>query len=47
MERRALIIDDDPQVREILHEIFLSSGYKCELANDGRIPNLLLDDWSV
>jgi response regulator RpfG family c-di-GMP phosphodiesterase len=36
MERRALIIDDDPQVREILHEIFLSSGFKCELANDGR-----------
>jgi CheY-like chemotaxis protein len=36
MEHRVLIIDDDPQVREILHEIFLASGYKCELANDGR-----------
>ena len=36
MEQRVLIIDDDPQVREILHEIFLASGYKCELANDGR-----------
>jgi response regulator RpfG family c-di-GMP phosphodiesterase len=36
MERRVLIIDDDPQVRDILHEIFLASGYKCELANDGK-----------
>ena len=36
MEQRVLIIDDDAQVREILHEIFLASGYKCELANDGQ-----------
>ncbi|MEK6530391.1 MAG: HD domain-containing phosphohydrolase, partial [candidate division NC10 bacterium] len=34
--KRVLIVDDDRQVREVLHEIFLSNGYKCELANDGR-----------
>ena len=35
-DRRVLIVDDDRQVREILHEIFLGNGYKCEVANDGR-----------
>ncbi|MEK6530293.1 MAG: response regulator, partial [candidate division NC10 bacterium] len=34
--KRVLIVDDDRQVREVLHEIFLSHGYTCELANDGR-----------
>ena len=34
--KRVLIVDDDRQVREVLHEIFLSHGYECELANDGR-----------
>jgi response regulator RpfG family c-di-GMP phosphodiesterase len=31
-----LIVDDDRQVREVLHQIFLSAGYKCHLAEDGR-----------
>jgi response regulator RpfG family c-di-GMP phosphodiesterase len=31
-----LIVDDDWQVREVLHEIFLSSGYHCLLAQDGQ-----------
>ncbi len=34
--KHVLIVDDDRQVREVLHEIFLSHGYKCRLANDGR-----------
>ncbi len=34
--RQVLIVDDDPQVRQVLHEVFLSSGYKCQLATDGR-----------
>jgi response regulator RpfG family c-di-GMP phosphodiesterase len=34
--KRVLIVDDDRKVREVLHEIFLSRGYMCELANDGR-----------
>jgi DNA-binding NtrC family response regulator len=25
-----------PQVREVLHQIFLTAGYKCRLAQDGR-----------
>ena len=37
MNRRdLLIVDDDWQVREVLHEIFLSAGYNCLLAQDGR-----------
>jgi response regulator RpfG family c-di-GMP phosphodiesterase len=34
--RDVLIVDDDRQVREVLHQIFLSAGYNCLLANDGR-----------
>ncbi|MBI2152317.1 MAG: response regulator [Candidatus Rokubacteria bacterium] len=34
--KQVLIVDDDRQVREVLHEIFLSNGYKCQVANDGR-----------
>jgi response regulator RpfG family c-di-GMP phosphodiesterase len=37
MDRRdILIVDDDWQVREVLHEIFISAGYNCLLAQDGR-----------
>jgi response regulator RpfG family c-di-GMP phosphodiesterase len=37
MDRRdILIVDDDWQVREVLHEIFISAGYNCHLAQDGR-----------
>ena len=35
-EKDILIVDDDRQVREVLHQIFLSVGYNCMLANDGR-----------
>ena len=35
-EKDILIVDDDRQVREVLHQIFLSVGYNCLLANDGR-----------
>jgi response regulator RpfG family c-di-GMP phosphodiesterase len=31
-----LIVDDDYHVREMLREIFRSSGYRCELASNGR-----------
>src|SRR5262249_46682398 len=31
-----LIVDDDRQVRDVLHQIFLSAGYACRLAEDGR-----------
>ncbi len=34
--KRVLIVDDDRQVRDVLQEIFLSNGYKCQLATDGR-----------
>ena len=35
--RDILIVDDDRQVREVLHQIFLSAGYTCRLAQDGRV----------
>jgi response regulator RpfG family c-di-GMP phosphodiesterase len=35
-DRQVLIVDDDRQVREILHEIFLSHGYTCQTAIDGQ-----------
>jgi response regulator RpfG family c-di-GMP phosphodiesterase len=35
-KRTVLIVDDDPQVREVLHQIFLSADYQCLLAGDGR-----------
>jgi response regulator RpfG family c-di-GMP phosphodiesterase len=31
-----LIVDDDRQMREVLHEVFLSRGYKCHLAGNGQ-----------
>src|SRR5262245_6373363 len=34
--RDILIVDDDRQVRDVLHQIFLTAGYKCRLAQDGR-----------
>jgi cyclic di-GMP phosphodiesterase len=34
--REILIVDDDWQVRDVLHEIFLAAGYRCHVAEDGR-----------
>jgi response regulator RpfG family c-di-GMP phosphodiesterase len=34
--RQVLVIDDDRRVREVLQEIFLSNGYRCEVATDGH-----------
>jgi response regulator RpfG family c-di-GMP phosphodiesterase len=31
-----LIVDDDPHVREMLHELFRSDGYQCQVAVNGR-----------
>jgi response regulator RpfG family c-di-GMP phosphodiesterase len=36
IHRDILIVDDDKQVREVLHQIFLTAGYNCRLAQDGR-----------
>src|SRR2546426_11647397 len=33
--RDVLIVDDDRQVRDVLHQIFVAAGYKCVLAKDG------------
>jgi response regulator RpfG family c-di-GMP phosphodiesterase len=34
--REILIVDDDAQVREVLHQIFLSASYRCLLAANGQ-----------
>ena len=31
-----LIVDDDKEVRDMLHDIFRSNGYQCSLASNGR-----------
>ncbi|HYB42614.1 MAG TPA: HD domain-containing phosphohydrolase [Candidatus Methylomirabilis sp.] len=31
-----LIVDDDQDVREMLHDIFRSSGFQCQVASNGR-----------
>jgi response regulator RpfG family c-di-GMP phosphodiesterase len=31
-----LIVDDDTDVREVLHEIFRAGGYQCQMAANGR-----------
>jgi response regulator RpfG family c-di-GMP phosphodiesterase len=33
--REILIVDDDAQVREVLYQIFLSAGYRCQVAANG------------
>ena len=33
---QVLIVDDDRRVRDVLHEIFLSNGYKCLVAQNGQ-----------
>ena len=34
--RQVLIVDDDIQVREVMHQIFLSAHYQCLLATNGK-----------
>jgi response regulator RpfG family c-di-GMP phosphodiesterase len=34
--RQVLIIDDDRRVRDVLQEIFVSNGYECHVATNGR-----------
>ena len=34
--REILIVDDDAQVREVLHQIFLSASYRCLQATNGK-----------
>lgn len=36
VQREVLIVDDDPQVREVVRMIFLDAGYQCLAAKDGR-----------
>jgi response regulator RpfG family c-di-GMP phosphodiesterase len=35
-EGPVLIVDDDSHVREVLHDIFLTGGYACRVATNGR-----------
>ena len=36
LQPEVLIVDDDRQVREVLHEVFLSRGYTCHVAGNGQ-----------
>ena len=35
-DRRVLIVDDDKQIRRVIHEFFVDSGYTCLTAADGK-----------
>jgi|SRR5215510_4738024 len=35
-ERDVLILEDDRQILEVLHRVFVAAGYNCVLAHDGR-----------
>lgn len=35
-QRQILIVDDEREILDILHEVFLDNGYGCHLAADGR-----------
>jgi response regulator RpfG family c-di-GMP phosphodiesterase len=43
--REILIVDDDHQVREVLHQIFLSAGYDCRLAQNGAEGVKVFQEW--
>lgn len=41
---RVLVADDDPQVREMLRDLFAEHGYEVELAEDGAAARVLLGE---
>lgn len=50
---RILIVDDDPQIRRLLHELFAAQGYLVDHAGDGvealaliqkKIPDIIISD---
>lgn len=44
MAYRILIVDDDPPICEVLHDIFVEEGYRVVTAGDGRAALAALAD---
>jgi CheY-like chemotaxis protein len=36
MKRRILVVDDEPQIRDMLHEALVRAGYEVHEASDGK-----------
>jgi CheY-like chemotaxis protein len=37
MKRRILVVDDEPQIRDMLHEALVRAGYEVHEASDGKL----------
>ncbi len=42
---RALVVDDDPSIREVLEIVLDQDGYEVRTASNGRIALEILSDW--
>jgi two-component system OmpR family response regulator len=45
--RHLLIVDDDAEIREMLHDFMVQSGFRVSTAGDGREMNRVLVQWPV
>lgn len=43
--RRVLVVDDDPDIRELLVSVLTDDGYEAMAAKDGREALAVLDRW--
>ena len=43
MQSRLLIVDDDPEIREVLGNFFSNDGHSCELASDAMAAQEIVD----
>ena len=45
--RRVLVVDDDPDIRELLVSVLTDDGYEAESARNGRDALEVLDRWTA
>jgi two-component system OmpR family response regulator len=45
--RHVMIVDDDAEIRQMLHEFLVKSGYRVSTAQDGREMNRIMAQWPI
>lgn len=45
--RHLLIVDDDPEIRDMLHDFLVKSGFRVSTAEDGREMAKVLAQWPI